>query len=124
MSKYVIFLMSDPKGGDEATGRLFNGLALAADAKAAGDEVELVFAAAGTRWPAELEKVGHPAGELYQSLREHVAGASCGCAEVFGASQEVESCGLPLLADQTLAGTSGLAGIRRHAEAGSRVFIF
>ena len=86
--KHAIVILSDPKGGEEALGRAFNGLAFAADAARAGDEVQVLFAGAGTRWPSELTKLGHPAGKLYQAVRPLVRGASCGCSEVFGAKSE------------------------------------
>lgn len=57
--KHAIVILSDPKGGEEALGRAFNALAFAADAEKAGDEVQMLFAGAGTRWPAELTKLGH-----------------------------------------------------------------
>lgn len=62
--KHAILILSDPNAGEEALGRAFNGLAFAADAAGAGDEVRVVFAGAGTRWPAELTKLGHPLGAL------------------------------------------------------------
>lgn len=111
--KLAITILSDPThGGDEALGRLFNALSLAAEAKELGDEVQIVFSGAGTRWPGELTKLGHPARALFQSVRELVKGASCGCAEVFGATKAVEACGVPLLKDHELAGTSGVASLR------------
>jgi hypothetical protein len=85
--KLAVVIVSDPKAGEEALGRVFNGLALAADARVQGDEVTIVFAGAGTRWPEELTKLGHPAKALYESVRPNVAGASCGCAAVFGATE-------------------------------------
>ena len=116
--KHAIILLSDPKGGEEALGRAFNALAFAADAEQAGDEVQVLFAGAGTRWPAELTKLGHPAAKLYQAVRPLVKGAYCGCSEVFGAKKEVEACGVPLLRENKLEGTSGLAGVRAHVAEG------
>jgi hypothetical protein len=123
--KNAIFLLSDPqRGGDDALGRLFNGLALAAESKKAGDDVAVVFAGPGTRWPAELAKLGHPARALYESVRDVVRGASCGCSEVFGAKASVEACEVPLLRDHALAGTSGVASLREYAANGYHTFIF
>lgn len=111
--KLAITVLSDPThGGDEALGRLFNALSLAAEAKELGDEVQIVFAGAGTRWLGELTKLGHPARALFGSVRELVKGASCGCAEVFGATKTVEACGVPLLKEHALAGTAGVASLR------------
>ena len=100
--KTAIIILSDPKGGEEALGRVFNALAFAHESLHAGDQVEVVFNGAGTRWPEELSKVSHPANALYNTVREAVKGASCGCAAVFGATKSVESCGLPLLKHKAL----------------------
>jgi hypothetical protein len=123
--KTAILILSDPKSGtDEALGRVFNALAFAHECRAANDEVEIVFKGAGTRWPAELAKLTHPAHPYFQQLREHVKGASCACAEVFGARAALESCGMPLLADALLPGTPGLAGVRRYYDEGWNVVTF
>jgi hypothetical protein len=117
--KTAIIIMSDPKSGsEEALGRVFNALALASESKQKGDEVAVVFNGAGTRWPAELTKLTHPANSLYNSVRDVVQGASCGCADVFGAKDGVESCGVPLKNDHALAGTSGLLSLRRSVAEG------
>src|SRR5688572_13620354 len=89
--KFAVFVLSDPKAGEEALGRVFNALAFAAEAHANGDEVAIVFQGTGTRWPAELAKLGHPARELFDSVRSLVAGASTGCATVFGALDDVNA---------------------------------
>lgn len=81
--KLAIFVLSNPADGDEALGRVFNALGAAAEALTSGDDVHVVFAGAGTRWPAELVKLGHPASGLYDAVRPAVQGASCGCAAVF-----------------------------------------
>lgn len=123
--KLAIIILSDPiGGGDDALGRLFNALATAVEADRAGDEVAVVFAGAGTRWPAELTKLGHPAKGLYDAARERVLGASCGCAEVFGAKSGVEACGVPLLRDNKITGTSGLAGLRKFVADGYTTLVF
>ncbi len=117
--------MSDPKPGtDEALGRLLNALALAHEGRAAGDEVEVVFKGAGTRWPAELAKLGHPASERYQSVRELVKGASLGCAAKYGAKDALEAACVPLLSDQALPGTPGVAGLRSYYANNWNVVVF
>jgi hypothetical protein len=122
--KIAIIILSDPKGGDEALGRAFNALAVAQEGLKRNDEVEIVFNGAGTRWPEELPKVSHPANALYNAVREAVKGASCGCAAVFGATQSIEACGVPLLKDKTLAGTPGISDIRRYVVDGWQALIF
>ena len=123
--KSAIVIMSDPKAGtDEVLGRMLNGLALAHETRAAGDEVEIVFKGAGTRWPAELAKFNHPAHERYQSVRELVKGASLGCATKFGARDEVAATGVALLSDTALPGTPGIAGLRSYFAEGWNVVVF
>ncbi len=117
--------MSDPKSGtEEALGRMLNGLAFAYESREAGDEVEIVFKGAGTRWPSELVKLGHPAHERYQLVRESVKGASLGCAAKYGAKGELEACGVRLLADTPMPGTPGVAGLRAYYAGGWNVVVF
>lgn len=123
--KTAITIIADPKSGtDEALGRLLNALVYARESAEAGDEVAIVFTGPGTRWPAELAKPGHPAGELYQSVRAHVVGASCGCATVFGATEGVEAAGVPLLKQYTLPGVPPVASYRGLVTQGWNVSLF
>jgi hypothetical protein len=122
--KTAIIILSDPQAGEEALGRVFNALALAHEALQAGDEVAVIFHGAGTRWPAVLTQPKHPANGLYNAVRETVRGASCGCAAVFGATQSVEACGLPLLKDKTLPGTPGIGNIRGYLADGWQTLVF
>ena len=87
--KATIVILSDPKNGsEEALGRVFNGLAAAYDFKQAGEDVSVVFQGTGTRWIAELNQKQHPAHDLFEAVKDQVAGVSCGCADVFGASED------------------------------------
>lgn len=122
--KTAIVILSDPQAGEEALGRLFNGLAVAHAALAAGDTVEVVFNGAGTRWPAQLAKLTHPAHGLYQAVRATVTGASCACAAVFGATAGVEASGVALLKDKPLPGTPGLSHLHRYLAEGWRTLVF
>ena len=122
--KTAIIILSDPKAGEESLGRVFNALAIAQESQQAGDEVEVVFNGAGTRWPEELSKISHPANALYNAVRDSVKGASCGCAAVFGATKGVEACGVPLLKDKALAGTPGISNLRRYLAEGWQTLVF
>jgi hypothetical protein len=122
--KLAIIITSDPKNGEEALGRVFNALALAAEAQANDDEVNVLFAGAGTRWPAELSKLGSPANGLYNSVRPSITGASCGCSAAFGATSQVAACGLAEIKDHALPGTPGLASIRRYLAEGWQTLVF
>lgn len=123
--KAAIVIFSDPKNGsEEALGRLFNGLATAYDFKQRGDEVTIIFQGAGSRWAGELVKKDHPAFELFKSVKDKVAGVSCGCADVFGAQEGVAACGLDLIVDNPVPGTSGLASLAKLANEGYTVLTF
>lgn len=122
--KVAVIISSDPQAGEEALGRAFNGLALAAESQKAGDEVNVVFIGTGTRWPGELTNPTHPAHELYDAVRPSVIGASCGCATVFGANESVASSDLPEIKDHDLAGTPGMASLRRYLADGWQTLVF
>ena len=123
--KTAIIVLSDPKNGsEEALGRIFNALAAAYDFKQKGDEVTLLFQGTGTRWAAELGSETHPAHALYQEVRDKVAGASCGCAAVFGATEELSTSGIDLIDDNPVPGTPGLPSLRNLMAEGYAVLTF
>jgi hypothetical protein len=123
--KAAIVVLSDPRNGsEEALGRLLNALAAAYDFKQRGDEVTLLFLGAGTRWAGEVVKAGHPAHDLYRAIEDTVAGVSCGCAEVFGATAEAERSGFDLIQDNPVPGTAGLPSLRKLASQGYSVLTF
>lgn len=123
--KAAIVVYSDPKSGsEEALGRVFNALAAAYDYQQNGDEVTIQFQGAGTRWIAELTKPDHPAHGLFDAVKDQVKGVSCGCADVFGASEEVENAGFALIKDNPVPDTSGLASLRSLVNEGYTVLNF
>ncbi len=123
--KAAIVVLSDPKSGsDESLGRLFNALAATYDFKQRGDEVTLLFQGAGTRWIGEVSKSDHPAHTLFKDVEDKVAGVSCGCADVFGGTEDAQSSGLSLIKDNPVPGTSGLPSLRNLATEGYTVLTF
>jgi hypothetical protein len=122
--KAAIIILSDPKAGEEALGRMFNGLAAAYDFKQKGTEVGIYFQGTGTRWPGVLANPEHPIHALYKEVQDTVAGVSCGCADVFGAREEVEKAGFDLITDNSVPGTSGLPSIAQISADGYTVFTF
>ena len=123
--KTAIIVLSDPRSGsEEALGRVFNALAAAYDFKQNGDEVTVRFQGAGTRWIGELSKEEHPAHDLFEAVKDAVAGVSCGCADVFGASEEAEKSGFELIKENPIPGTSGLASLRKLSADGYTVLTF
>lgn len=124
MSKTAIIVLSDPASGEEALGRVFNALASAHEMDAAGDTVTLQFQGTGTRWPALLDEPTHPAHDLYKAVRHTVAGASCGCADVFGAADGLAGAGVNLIKNNAIPGTTGMAGVRGLIQDGYSVLSF
>jgi hypothetical protein len=123
--KAAIIIFSDPKhGGEEALGRLFNGLAAAYDFKQHGTEVAIYFQGTGTRWAGVVGDKAHPIHTLYQAVADTVAGVSCGCADVFGAREDAEKNGFDLVTDNSVPGTSGLPSIAQLAAGGYTIYSF
>lgn len=119
MPKATIIVLSDPAGGEEALGRVFNALAAAYDFKRSDRPVQLVFQGTGTRWPSVLARPEHPAHGLYEAVADTVAGASAGCAAVFGASDDVRREGLPSIGDNPVPGTPGLPSLVEYMSDGA-----
>ena len=66
----------------------------------------------------------HPAHALYKVVEDRVAGVSCGCAEVFGATESARASGFDLIKDNPVPGTSGLPSLRHLAADGYNVLVF
>ncbi len=123
--KAAIIVLSDPKSGsEEALGRMFNALAAAYDFKQGGDDVTVLFHGAGTRWIGEVGNPKHPVHELFEQVKDTVAGVSCGCADVFGATEDVEKSGFDLIKDNPVPGTSGLPSLQKLVADGYTVLTF
>lgn len=122
--KTAIVVLSDPKAGEEALGRLFNALAAAYDFKSRKDEVQIIFQGTGTRWAALLGQPEHPAHALFQAVQDKVAGVSSGCAEAFGTRAEAERSGFDLITTNAVPGTSGLPSLAKYAAEGYTVLTF
>ena len=123
--KAAIVVLSDPKAdSQEGLGRVFNALAAAYDFKQKGADVTILFQGTGTRWIGELDKADHPARELFQEVKDKVAGVSCGCAEVFGATEDAKKSGYDLLRDNPVPGTPGLPSLHKLVSEGYQVLTF
>ncbi len=120
--KAAVIVLADPKSGsEESLGRVFNALATTFDFKRKGDEVTLLFQGAGTRWVGELTKPDHPAHGLFEEVRDVVAGVSCGCADVFGGSEDAQKSGFELITDNPVPGTMRLPSLRELSTEGYSV---
>jgi hypothetical protein len=96
MAKVAIVLLADTET-HEALGRMANALTTATDFKEAGDESTIIFDGAGTKWVAELSKPDHQYHEVFESVKDQVAGACSYCSSAFGVKEEVEASGVPPL---------------------------
>jgi hypothetical protein len=81
----------------EGLGRVVNAMMAARELHEGGDDVRLVFDGGGTVWPGELEKAGHVAHGLWESVHGVVAGACSYCADAFDATDGVRRAGVKLL---------------------------
>ena len=120
----AIVVLSDPQGGEEALGRLFNALAATYDFKQQHHDVQLFFQGTGTRWTGLLTRSDHPAHALYKAVEDKVAGVSSGCADVFGARHDAEVNGFSLISTNAVPGTSGLPSLATYAADGYSILTF
>jgi hypothetical protein len=125
MQKAAIVVLSDPANqSEESLGRVFNALAAAHDFKQRGDDVTVLFQGAGTRWAGKLSEASHPFHDLFNAVADRVAGVSCGCADVFGATGDAEKNGFDLVKDNPLPGTPGLPSLRNLVAEGYSILTF
>lgn len=125
MSKTAVVVFSDPKAGsDEALGRLFNALFVVYELQEKKQDVALIFQGAGVRWAAEVAKPDHPAHALYQAVKDRVVGVCGGCADVFGATENVKASGLRLINDKAIPGTSGILDLSKYLDQDYRLLTF
>lgn len=123
-TKTAIIVLADPRGGEEALGRLFNALAAAYDFKQKHHDVQVLFQGAGTRWTGLLTKADHPVHALYKAVEDTVAGVSSGCADVFGARQDANANGFSFITTNAVPGTSGLPSLANYAADGYTILTF
>jgi len=123
-TKTAIVVFSDPQGGEEALGRVFNALAAAYDFKQKQQDVQLLFQGAGTRWTGVLTQSDHPAHALYKAVEDKIAGVSAACATVFGAAGDAEKHGFSFITTNAVPGTAGLPSLASYVADGYMVLTF
>jgi len=125
MTKTTVVILADPDaGGEEALGRLFNALFLVYTLKDKGQPVGFVFQGAGARWGREVIKPEHPAHQLFKAVEDHLIGVCGGCADVFGAAEEVTAAGLALVRDRDIPGTTGVLDLSAYLGPEERLLVF
>lgn len=118
MPKISVVVLADTESHADL-GRMFNALELVKEAAEAGDQVELVFDGAGTRWVPELIKPSHKAHGVFEKIRPHVAGACAFCASAFEVKDAVREAGVPFLGDY-----EGHPSLRRRVAEGYEIVTF
>lgn len=96
--KVAIIVLADTET-HESLGRVVNALEAVKELKDGGDDVQLIFDGAGTKWVVELSRSDHMVHVLYKSVQDKVSGVCSFCATAFGVHDEIIACGLPLVAD-------------------------
>jgi hypothetical protein len=98
MIKVAIVVLADTESHGDL-GRLVNALEAVKELKEAGDDVQLIFDGAGTKWIGELSKPDHKAKGLYEAVKDRVTGACRFRAGAFGATESVKSGAISLLGE-------------------------
>lgn len=97
MSKVAIVVLADTETHGDME-RATNALETAKELKEANDEVQLIFDGAGTKWIPELSRKDSRFSRQFDSIRDRI-GACRFCAVAFGAKDEIERAGIPLLGE-------------------------
>ncbi len=118
MLKAAVVVLVDTQT-HEQTARVGNALATAHEFKEAGDEVDLIFTGAGTKWIGELSNLDHRLHKAFNQVKDEVAGACRACAVSFGVKEEVEASGIPLLTEY-----KGHQSLRERVAQGYQVITF
>lgn len=117
-SKVGIIVLADTET-DGDLGRVVNAMIAAKEFKHAGDEVELIFDGAGTKWPGVLADPRHKSHRLFEQVIDVVSGACGFCARAFEAEDHVHDAKVPLLEEY-----DDHPSIRRLVTSGYQVITF
>ena len=118
MPKTAIIVLADTESL-EALGRVANALTTAQEFKEAGDDVQLIFDGAGTKWVSQLSDPGHKYHAVFQQVRDKVSGVCAYCADAFGVSEQVRDADAPF-ADEY----QGHPSLRRLVSEGYQIITF
>ncbi len=116
--KVALMVMTDTETHADRA-RVANALTTAYEFKEAGDEVDLIFTGAGTKWVAELSDPDHRLHKAFEMVKDEVSGACKACATAFGVKDEVQASGIPLLTEY-----KGHQSLRERVVQGYQVITF
>lgn len=96
MSKAAITILA---AGDEpeSLGRVVNAFMATLEYKESGSDVRVVFDGAGVQAAVAFADSGHKYHELFQRIRDRIAGVCDYCAGAYEVKDQVREQGLPLL---------------------------
>lgn len=95
MSKIAIVVLADNETyGD--LGRILNALEAVKEFQAAGDDVQMIFDGAGTKWIGTLSDAKHNFHGLYRAVESKITGVCAFCSKTFGAKSPVTGAGARL----------------------------
>ena len=118
MLKVAVLVLADTETHADRA-RAVNALTTTYEFKEAGDEVDPIFTGAGTKWVGELSDPDHRLHRAFEMVRDEVAGACRACATAFGVREEVQTSGVPLLAEY-----KGHQSLRERVAQGYQVISF
>ncbi|MDD5267373.1 MAG: DsrE family protein [Methylococcales bacterium] len=98
MNKVAIVVLAGTEQQD-SLGRIVNALMAVKELKENNDEVQLIFTGLGTTWLAELSRPEHQLHDTYQAIKENISGACGFCSTVYGVTDTIKACCIPILSD-------------------------
>jgi hypothetical protein len=98
MHKIAIVVLAGT-GQEDSMGRIVNALMAVKEFKENNDDVQLIFTGIGTTWLAELSQPGHQLHEVYNAVKDSIAGACGFCATAYNATDAIKTCGVNILED-------------------------
>ncbi len=118
MAKIAIIVLADTESpGDQS--RLLSAMVAAREFRQAGDQVDLIFDGAASKWIGELSGTGHRHHTLYEQIKDTIVGVCASCAEEFGATEAIARAGVPLLRE-----SDGHPSLRRLVVQGYQILPF
>lgn len=98
MLKVAIVVLADTDTlGD--MGRVVNAMEAVKEFKEAGDDVQMIFDGAGTKWIGELSRPDHNYHEIFNEVRDKITGACEYCANAFQVASEVSQADIEFMGD-------------------------
>jgi hypothetical protein len=116
--KVAVVVLADG-ASSESLGRVVNAFMVARELKDAQDDVTIVFDGAGTRAASAFGASSHDYNELFEAVRDKVAGACDYCAGAFQVKEGVQEAGVELLDEY-----KGHPSVKSLVEQGYEVITF